>query len=131
MVNAFLVFCGPGDALAIFVIGIVSEFGAAIFPTLFFAMLGDAADYSEYINGRRATGLVYSAGSFSTKFGGGVAGAIIGLVLAAFHYNGQDSSAIEGAVPGIIMLMSWIPALIALLGAVLMEIGRASCRERV
>jgi GPH family glycoside/pentoside/hexuronide:cation symporter len=43
-------------------------------------------------------------------------------VLAAFHYNGQDSSAIEGAVPGIIMLMSWIPALIALLGAVLMGI---------
>lgn len=122
LVNALLVFCGPGDALVIFVIGIVSEFGAAIFPTLFFAMLGDAADYSEYINGRRATGLVYSAGSFSTKFGGGVAGAIIGLVLAAFHYNGQDSSAIEGAVPGIIMLMSWIPALIALLGAVLMGI---------
>ena len=80
------------------------------FPTLFFAMLGDAADYSEFKNGRRATGLVYSAGSFSTKFGGGIAGAIIGFVLAAFHYNGQDEVAIKGAVPGIIMLMSWIPA---------------------
>ncbi|ASB50104.1 MFS transporter [Alkalitalea saponilacus] len=119
-VNALFVFCEPGDMLAIFVIGVISEFGAAIFPTLFFAMLGDAADYSEYINRRRATGLIYSAGSFSTKFGGGVAGAIIGFVLAAFSYDGQSTTAIQGAVPGIIMLMSWIPSLIALIGAVLM-----------
>lgn len=119
-VNALLVFCGPQDIVPIFVIGIASELGAAIFPTLFFAMLGDAADYSEYKNGRRATGLVYSAGSFSTKFGGGLAGAIIGVVLSAFNYNGQDAVAIQSAVPGIVMLMSWIPALIALIGAGLM-----------
>ena len=119
-VNALFMFCKPGDIVSIFAIGIISEFAAAIFPTLFFAMLGDVADYSEFKNGRRATGLVYSAGSFVTKFGGGVAGAIIGLVLAAFHYDGKDSVAIQGAVPGIIMLMSWIPAIIAFAGAGLM-----------
>lgn len=121
-VNAMLVFCGSGNIIAIFTIGIISEFGAAIFPTLFFAMLGDAADYSEFKNGRRATGLVYSAGSFATKFGGGIAGAIIGFVLAAFHYSGQDEVAIKGAVPGIIMLMSWIPAVIALIAAGIMTL---------
>lgn len=122
LVNAMLVFCGPDNLIPIFTIGIISEFGAAIFPTLFFAMLGDAADYSEYKNGRRATGLVYSAGSFATKFGGGIAGAIIGFVLAAFHYNGQDEVAIQGAVPGIIMLMSWIPTIITLLAAGVMTL---------
>jgi GPH family glycoside/pentoside/hexuronide:cation symporter len=121
-VNALFVFCSPQNTMGIFAIGIISEFGAAIFPTLFFAMLGDAADYSEFKNGRRATGLVYSAGSFATKFGGGIAGAIIGMVLAAFHYNGQDEASIKGAVPGIIMLMSWIPALIALLAAGVMTL---------
>lgn len=120
--NASIIFCGPTDISAIFVLGIVSEFAAAIFPTLFFAMLGDAADYSEFKNGRRATGLIYSAGSFATKFGGGLAGAIIGFVLAAFHYNGQDHIAIQGAIPGIKMLMSWIPAIIAILGALFMTI---------
>jgi GPH family glycoside/pentoside/hexuronide:cation symporter len=85
-------------------------------------MLGDAADYSEFKNGRRATGLVYSAGSFATKFGGGIAGAIIGFVLAAFNYNGQDAVAIQGAVPGIIMLMSWIPTIIALIAASVMTL---------
>jgi GPH family glycoside/pentoside/hexuronide:cation symporter len=120
-VNALIAFCGPEDITAIFVIGVVSEFGAAIFPTLFFAMLGDAADYSEYKNGRRATGLVYSAGSFATKFGGGLAGAIIGLVLSAYSYNGHDAVAIQGAVPGIVMLMSWIPTIIALIAASMMR----------
>ncbi len=120
-VNALIAFCGPQDVVPIFAIGILSEFGAAIFPTLFFAMLGDAADYSEYKNGRRATGLVYSAGSFSTKFGGGLAGAIIGLVLSAFNYDGQDAVAVQNAIPGIIMLMSWLPALIAMIGAGLMR----------
>lgn len=121
-VNSLLAFCSPGNTVAIFTIGIISEFAAAIFPTLFFAMLGDAADYSEYKNGRRATGLVYSAGSFATKFGGGIAGAIIGFVLAAFHYNGQDEVAIQGAVPGIIMLMSWIPAIITLIATGVMTL---------
>jgi GPH family glycoside/pentoside/hexuronide:cation symporter len=121
IVNALLIFCGPGDTVGIFTIGIISEFGAAIFPTLFFAMLGDAADYSEYKNKRRATGLIYSAGSFATKLGQGLAGAIIGMVLAIFHYNGQDNVAIQGAVPGIIMLMSWIPTIIALVAAGLMS----------
>lgn len=122
VVNATLVFCSSSNITAIFTIGLISEFGAAIFPTLFFAMLGDAADYSEFKNGRRATGLVYSAGSFATKFGGGIAGAIIGFVLAAYNYNGQDTVAIQGAVPGIIMLMSWIPAIIALFAAGVMSL---------
>lgn len=120
-VNALLYLCTPADTVSIFAIGIISEFGAAIFPTLFFVMLGDAADYSEYKNGRRATGLIYSAGSFSTKFGGGIAGAIIGMVLAAFHYDGQNQEAIQGAIPGIIMLMSWIPAAVAVIAAVVMS----------
>ena len=121
-VNSLLFFCGPDDIGAIFTIGIISEFAAAIFPTLFFVMLGDAADYSEFKNGRRATGLIYSAGSFSTKFGGGLAAAIIGFVLGAYHYDGQDTVAIKGAVPGIIMLMSWIPAIITLIAAGLMAL---------
>ncbi len=120
LTNALLVFCGPNNIVVIFILGLVSEFASAIFPTLFFVMLGDAADYSEFKNSRRATGLIYSAGSFATKFGGGIAGAIIGFVLVAFNYDGQDAASITGAIPGIVMLMSWIPAIVAVLAACLM-----------
>ncbi|MFB9056190.1 MFS transporter [Mariniflexile ostreae] len=119
-VNALLFFCGPGDIEIIFLLGMLSEWASAIFATLFFVMLADAADYSEFKNSRRATGLIYSAGSFATKFGGGIAGAIIGFVLGAFNYSGQDAVAIQGAIPGIVMLMSWIPLLITIIAASLM-----------
>lgn len=122
IVNSLLAFCGPQDIIQIFVIGSLSECFAAILPTLFFTMLGDTADYSEYINGRRATGLIYSAGSFATKCGGGIAGAIIGAVLGYYGYNGQDSVAIQNAIPGIIHLMSWIPAVIVIITAGLMAL---------
>ena len=109
--NAALFLAGPNDIGLIFTLGTLSEFGAGIMPVLFFSMLGDASDYSELKNGRRATGLVFSAGTFAMKFGGGVAGGIIGFVLAAYGYDGMDEQTVAGAIEGIKMLMSWIPAL--------------------
>ncbi len=120
VVNSSLWFCSATDVVPIFAVGMISEMAAAIFPTLFFTMLGDAADYSEYVNGRRATGLVYSAGSFATKFGGGIAGALTGFILSLYNYNGLDPISIQGAIPGIKGLMSWIPAILCVLAAVLM-----------
>lgn len=116
LTNGALYFCAPSDIPAIFTLGILSEFGAGIMPVLFFAMLGDSADYSEWKNHRRATGLFYSAGTFAMKFGGGVAGAVIGLVLTAYHYNGMDAGSIPGAIPGIKLLMSWIPGIFGVIG---------------
>jgi GPH family glycoside/pentoside/hexuronide:cation symporter len=120
LANGALYFFGPNDITAIFTFGILSEFGAGIMPVLFFAMLGDSADYSEWKHNRRATGLFYSAGTFAMKFGGGVAGAIIGLVLAAYHYNGMDASTIPGAISGIKLLMSWVPGIFAAIGVISM-----------
>lgn len=112
--NSLLFLAGPEDLTLIFILGTLSEFGAGIMPVLFFAMLGDSADYSEWKNGRRATGLVFSAGTFAMKFGGGAAGAIIGFVLSAYGYEGMNEATIAGAIPGIKMLMSWVPALITI-----------------
>jgi GPH family glycoside/pentoside/hexuronide:cation symporter len=47
-----------------------------------------------------------------------VAGAIIGFILSAYHYNGMDSSTIPGAIPGIKLLMSWIPGIFAAIGVI-------------
>lgn len=109
-----------GDIVALFVLGCSAEYFAAMMPTLFFTMLGDSADYSEWKNGRRATGLIYSAGTFVQKTGGGFAGALVLVVLAGYGYDGMDKSTIEGALPGMQLLMSWIPAMFAFVGAALM-----------
>ncbi len=117
-----LYFLGPTDIKGLFSLGILSEFGAGIMPVLFFAMLGDSADYSEWKHNRRATGLFYSAGTFAMKFGGGVAGAIIGFVLSSYHYNGMDNNSVHVAVPGIKLLMSWIPGIFAAFGALVLSV---------
>lgn len=109
-----------GNVSAIFILGCSAEFFAAIMPTLFFTMLGDSADYSEWKNGRRATGLIYSAGTFVQKTGGGFAGALVLVVLAGYGYDGMDKSTVEASLPGMQLLMSWIPAAFAFVGAALM-----------
>lgn len=108
----------PNQVGAIFTLGIISEFGAGLTPILFFAMLGDAADYSEYKNGRRATGLIFSAGTFAMKFGSGVAGAITLAVLNVYNYDGQVAEKTAEMLEGIKLNMSLVPAVFVMLGVI-------------
>jgi GPH family glycoside/pentoside/hexuronide:cation symporter len=120
MLTAAFFWAPPGNIQAIFVLGCSAEFFAAMMPTLFFTMLGDAADYSEWKNGRRAPGRIYSAGTLVQKTGGGFAGALVLVVLASYGYDGMDKSTINGALPGMQLLMSWITAGFAFASAALM-----------
>lgn len=122
LIAASLLTCGfywipPNNITYVFILGCSAEFFAAMIPTLFFSMLGDAADYSEWKNGRRATGLFYSAGTFVQKTGGGFAGALVLVVLATYGYEGMDPSTIEASLPGMVQLMSFIPAIFGFLAA--------------
>jgi len=113
-------FISSEQVTLIFIIGCVAEVFAAIMPVLFFSMLGDSAEYSEWKNNRRATGLIYSAGTFINKTGGGFAGALVLVVLASYGYVGTDESTIPQSIEGMKGLMSWIPALFALATAILL-----------
>ena len=120
ILSAALFWLPRDNITGIFVLGGAAEFFAAMMPTLFFSMLGDSADYSEWKNGRRATGLIYSAGTFVQKTGGGFAGALVLVVLASYGYDGMDKTTVEGSLEGMKLLMSWIPAFFAFAGALLM-----------
>src|SRR5690606_13428797 len=110
---------GPDDIVPMFVFSTITEFTTGPMVTLFFAMLADAADYSEWRTNRRATGLFYSAGTVAMKFGSGVGGALTGLLLGAFGYAAaQDGAAVAqgaDAIQGIRLLISVLPAAVALL----------------
>jgi len=112
--------CAPDSLVAVFVTGAVAEGVSAFFYTLCFVMMGDIADYSEWRGGRRASGLVYSGISFVMKAATGVAGLLVGAVLALYGYDGKAAETIPGAIPGIRALMSWIPGVCCAAGAALM-----------
>lgn len=90
---------------------------SALFP-LIWSMYADTADFGEWKFGRRATGLVFSAATFSQKMGWTVGGSCAGYLLSAvgFVANTEQSS---HALAGIRHMMSTIPAAVALLVALL------------
>ncbi len=116
--NGAIYFIDPQQITAMMVLATIGEFFAGMMPVLFFSMLGDTVDYSEWKNGRRATGLIYSAGTFINKTGHGFAGAMVLIVLTLYGYQATNAEAITAAVPGMVLLMSAIPALIGVLGTV-------------
>jgi GPH family glycoside/pentoside/hexuronide:cation symporter len=63
------------------------------------------------------TGLVYSAGTLSMKFGTGVAGALVGWLLTIFGYV-ANAGQTEEALHGIRLLISVFPAIAAALAIV-------------
>lgn len=95
--------------------------GLALGPKspLNFSMLADAADYNEWRNGRRATGMTFAASSFAQKLGTAVAVGVIGAIFTALGYVPNAAQSADSQA-GIVWLMSVIPAVFTLLAAILM-----------
>ena len=110
---------GPDNIVMMFVLQILISFAFGPTSPLVFAMYTDAADYSEYNTGRRATGLVMSASTMAQKFGWTIGGALAGWLLAAYGFQANVVQG-ESALTGIRLMMSVIPAIGSLMGAVLM-----------
>jgi GPH family glycoside/pentoside/hexuronide:cation symporter len=111
-------FVRPGDRAFLYACNIVQSLpNAALFP-LIWSMYADTADYGEWKNGRRATGLVFSAATFAQKMGWAVGGALAGFLLerGGFAANVAQSQA---SLSGIRHMMSTVPAAIALAVTVL------------
>ena len=97
---------------------IISINAGIIFP-LVWSMYADTADYSEWKNKRRATGLVFSAASMSQKFGASLGIAAVGWIMAMYHYIPNVEQAIS-TQNGFRMMLSLFPAIGALIAALFM-----------
>lgn len=91
----------------------ISICAGCIFPLLW-SMYADTADYSEWKQGRRATGLVFSASSMSQKLGWAFGGAATGWLLAYFGFQANVVQT-ENAQTGIRLMLSILPAAGALI----------------
>ncbi|MGA9119836.1 MAG: MFS transporter [Bacteroidota bacterium] len=111
---AVFYFAGPHDFVLMYAMQILGSIpGAAMFP-LIWSMYADTADYGEWKFGRRATGLVFSAATFSQKMGWAVGGALAGFLLTFIGFVANVAEN-EATLSGIRHMMSTIPAAIALL----------------
>lgn len=107
----------PTDVRLVWAANTLINLCAAPTAPLVWAMYADAADYSEWKHGRRATGLVFSAASFAQKLGWAIGGAGTGWLLAFFGYVPNVTQA-PGTVNGILLMTSIIPAVFAVVAVV-------------
>jgi Na+/melibiose symporter-like transporter len=100
----------PASVTLMFAAEMLRQFVYGFTIPLLWAMMADVADYSEWRNRRRATGIVFSAIVFALKAGLGFGGAITGHLLDAYGYqpNMAQSAAVLDAIR---YTMSVLPAL--------------------
>jgi glycoside/pentoside/hexuronide:cation symporter, GPH family len=117
--NMMFFFVRPQDIVLAYAINIIFSLASGPTMPLLWSMLSDVADYSEWKNHRRATGLVFSATTFSQKSGFAIGGI---MVMTLFSWFGFVANELQSAssMMGIKLGMSLVPGVIALLAAVLL-----------
>ncbi|HYD51486.1 MAG TPA: MFS transporter, partial [Gemmatimonadaceae bacterium] len=76
---------------------------------LIWAMFADVADYAEWRDGRRITGVVFATILFGLKAGLSLGGAIAGWLLSGFGYV-PNAAQTESALLGIRLSISIVPS---------------------
>ena len=108
-----------GDTKLIYAFNILAKFTYAPAVPLLWTMLADTADYSEWKNGRRATGLVFSAATFAQKAGWGIGGALAGWILALYKFIPNIEQTTH-SLTGIKLMVSVFPGILYMSCAILL-----------
>ncbi len=109
---ALLYLPGANSIGWIYALNILGKMAYAPAVPLLWTMIADAADYAEWKNGRRATGLFFSAATFAQKGGWGIGGALAGWLLAAYGYVEQATQQTALALTGIKLMISVFPGVL-------------------
>ena len=118
----FFVPCTPAGFWLMLVLQVLISIGTGIISPLVWSMYADVSDYAELRYGTASTGLIFSSSSMAQKFGSAFGGAAVMWLLSAFGYNtAAEAVQMESALTGLRMLMSWIPAAVALLSVVVVS----------
>ncbi len=104
---------------AIYILNILAKMTYAPAVPLLWTMIADTADYSEWKNGRRSTGLVFSAATFAQKAGWGIGGALAGWILAFYQFQ-PNVEQTETSITGIKLMISIFPGILYMSTAILL-----------
>jgi len=108
---------------------VITSIGVGLYSPLMWSMYADVADYATEVNGASSTGLIFSSGTMSQKFGTAISGSLIALFLGLagakmipdeFGNSVIDPASVTDSVLTMVWaLFSLIPAAIALIMAFL------------
>ncbi|HPC36269.1 MAG TPA: MFS transporter [Candidatus Marinimicrobia bacterium] len=113
-------FLSPEQIGLIFLFQIIGSLTGGPLSVLIWAMYADTADYAEWKNGRRATGLVFSASTMSQKLGWAF-GAFVALNLMSRLGFMPNQAQTPQSLQGLRLLFSLIPAGFGILALVIVS----------
>ncbi len=109
----------PDDVVLAFVLYFLLSFVVDLHAPVVWSAIAEAVDYGEVKTGQRVSGLAFGGISFFQKTGMGIAGAVVGWLLAFYDYV-PDQPQTERALTGIALMLSIIPGAFHLLMGLLM-----------
>lgn len=117
IVYIILYFVAPSNPL-FFVLIFIAQVFTNVQGTTVYSLVGDAADYGEYISGYRTDGFQYSFASLMLKFGGAVGPSLLLALLGKFGYvaNGVQNETVLNLMH---YSISFLPAIVGILAFIL------------
>jgi len=107
-------FLPPSSVFMTFILSVLFNFSWGVTMPLPWAMMADVADYSEWKNNRRATGIVFAGIVVGLKVGMAIGGSLAGALLSFYGYapNVEQTAT---ALKGIRLTVSLYPAIAIIL----------------
>ena len=121
------IFYNPENVRLMFLAQALHMFFYGVTTPILWAMIADVADFSEWVNNRRATAIIFSAMMVGLKAGLAIGGAIVTWILGLYGYVSKDAVAAgqeliqpESVAQGAKMLVSIYPSIPFLIGVALL-----------
>jgi Na+/melibiose symporter-like transporter len=125
---ALVMFVPPAGVLTACILSVLFNFAWGVSMPLPWAMMADVADFSEWKNNRRATGIVFAGIVLGLKLGLAIGGALAGYVLSGYGYVANVEQSVT-AQTGIRLGVSIFPSIAILLCVVVLffyQIGKVT-----
>jgi glycoside/pentoside/hexuronide:cation symporter, GPH family len=107
----------PREIIFMFVLNILISIALGFKAPITWSMYADVADYNEWKNGRRATGMTFAATTFSQKLGSAGGSFLMLSVLAAMGYQAGKMQ-LGASLDSIVYMQTLVPGLFASITAV-------------
>ena len=98
VIGGTMIFLAPANIPFLTAALLIKGIGGAPMMASYSAFVAEAADYGQYRTGVAAQGVSFSGTSFGNKVGAGLAGAIMGIVLAIGGYEGTAAVQTDTAI---------------------------------
>lgn len=106
----------PAEIIWMFALNIVISIALGFKAPITWSMYADVADFNEWKNGRRATGMTFAATTFSQKLGSAGGSFLMLSVLAVMGYQAGQMQA-GASLDSIVYMQTLVPGLFALITA--------------